>query len=62
MTGAPIAGTGRWRVHRRRSRGVSASSRIVPHRYRDEGDKGRPFRRLIRRREERLWRREVGDD
>lgn len=38
-----------------RSLGVIANSRIIPHRYADEGDKGRLFRRMIRRREERLW-------
>lgn len=39
--------------------GVSSSSRIIPHRYADEGDKGPWFRRLIRQREEAFWRREV---
>ncbi|WP_458085757.1 hypothetical protein [Streptomyces malaysiensis] len=38
---------------------MSASSRIIPHRYADEGDKGPWFRRFIRRREERMWRAEV---
>jgi hypothetical protein len=30
----------------------------VKRRYGDEGEKGRFIRRLVRRREERLWRRE----
>jgi hypothetical protein len=47
---------------RRRSHGVSGSSRIVPHRYADEGDKGPWFRRLIRRREAKLWRGELDND
>lgn len=58
----PIPGTGRRRFKWcSRSTGVSANSRIMPHRYADEGDKGRTFRRLIRRRETRLWRRELGE-
>lgn len=40
-------------------RGVSGSSRIIPHRYADEGDKGPWFRRLIRKREDAFWRREL---
>lgn len=59
----PIPRTGRRRWHSRSNRagrpnGLLGSSRILPHRYRDEGDKGQWFRRLVRRREERMWRRE----
>lgn len=61
----PVAGTGRRRWHRKANRagrpnGLLGASRILPHRYRDEGDKGQWFRRVIRRREERFWRREEG--
>ncbi len=59
---APVPGTGRSPHCRPRSRGVSGGSRIVPHRFADEGDRGRPFRRLVRRRERNLWRKEATDD
>lgn len=39
--------------------GVSANSRILPHRYADEGEKGKGHRREIRRKEETLWRAEA---
>lgn len=35
--------------------GVSANSRILPHRYADEGEKGKGHRREIRRRERAQW-------
>lgn len=35
--------------------GVSANSRILPHRYADEGDKGSGHRREIRRKERVQW-------
>lgn len=35
--------------------GVSANSRILPHRYADEGDKGNGHRREIRRKERAQW-------
>lgn len=38
--------------------GVSANSRILPHRYADEGDKGQSHRREIRRKERVQWQRE----
>jgi len=44
---------------RLRSHGLSGASRIIPHRYADEGDKGPWFRRLIRQRENTFWRREL---
>lgn len=42
--------------------GVIGNSRIIPHRYLDEGDKGKQHRREIKRREERLWRKEARED
>lgn len=42
--------------------GVSGNSRIVPHRYQDDGDNGKAHRREIRRKEERLWRREAEEE
>lgn len=35
--------------------GVSANSRILPHRYADEGDKGKGHRKEIRRKERVQW-------
>lgn len=35
--------------------GVSANSRVLPHRYADEGDKGKGHRREIRRKERAQW-------
>jgi len=58
----PVPFTGRSHIHRRRSKGVSANSRVLPHRYASEGDKGRRYRRLIRRVEKRFWRREAEFD
>ncbi|WNI28636.1 hypothetical protein [Streptomyces sp. ITFR-6] len=60
---APVPGTGRSRWHSRKNRagrpnGLLAASRIIPHRYADEGDKGAWFRRIVRRREARLWKKE----
>jgi hypothetical protein len=61
----PVAGTGRSRIHSKKDRagksnGVIGSSRLLPHRYADEGDKGPAFRRSIRRLENVQWRREHG--
>lgn len=63
----PVAGSGRSRWHSRKNRpgkanGVSASSRIVSHRYADEGEKGPSLRREIRRKERRFWTREMNTD
>ncbi|QDP44265.1 hypothetical protein KGG70_gp19 [Streptomyces phage Celia] len=58
----PVPGTGRKRYHRTKQGGVSASSRVIEHRYADEGEKGRWIRRLVRRRETRLWKRESRED
>jgi len=55
--GIPVAGTGmtRRRYHSKkdssRSSGVSGNSRVLPHRYMDEGDNGKGHRREIRRKE-----------
>ncbi|WP_432006337.1 hypothetical protein [Streptomyces parvus] len=40
---------------------MSAGSRVLEHRYADEGDKGGWIRRLVRRRETRLWKKEAGE-
>lgn len=63
--GQPVPGTGRKSPAALRSKtggfrqaGVSASSRVMRHFYADEGEKGRYIRRLVRRREERIWKRE----
>lgn len=47
---------------RAKTGGVIGNSKIVPHRYLDEGDNGHAHRREIRRREERLWRREADEE
>lgn len=39
--------------------GVSANSRVLSHRYRDEGEKGKILRREIKRKERALWRSEA---
>ena len=63
--GEPVSGRGRRhhyhsrKDHAGRSNGVSSGSRILPHRYRDEGDKGKHHRREIRRRETLVWHAEV---
>ncbi|UFD98000.1 hypothetical protein PQC18_gp62 [Streptomyces phage Pablito] len=64
----PVPGTGRKSPAARRTKakskngaGVSAGSRVLPHRYADEGEKGGWIRRLIRRREARLWKKEAGE-
>ncbi|MGW8630573.1 hypothetical protein [Streptomyces sp. NPDC055793] len=64
----PVPGTGRKSPAALRSKtggtpqpGVSAGSRTVYHHYADEGEKGGWIRRLVRRREARLWKREAGE-
>lgn len=63
----PVPGTGRKSPAALRSKtgggsggSVSAGSHTVENRYADEGDKGGWIRRLVRRREERLWKKEAG--
>ena len=46
----------------RRYGGVIGNSRIVSHRYQDEGDNGPAHRREIRRAERRLWRGEAKEE
>lgn len=54
--GIPVEGTGKisYRKHKNGS-GVSANSRILPHRYADEGEKGKLIRKQVRHRERALW-------
>lgn len=54
--GIPVPHTGKWnrRKHANGS-GVSASSRILSHRYADEGEKGTLIRREVRRKERAQW-------
>jgi hypothetical protein len=70
--GLPVPGTGRKSPAALRSKtgtedpgkpaGVMGASRILPHRYADEGDSGAWFRRLIRRREKAFWQVEADED
>ncbi|QDH93870.1 hypothetical protein SEA_EVY_239 [Streptomyces phage Evy] len=60
--GIPVPGTGRvscggYCCHSSSSgnSGVMGNSRIVSHRYMDEGEKGRAHRREIRRKERVFW-------
>lgn len=39
--------------------GVSVNSKVLPHRYAAEGDRGQWFRRQIRRAEKRIWKKEI---
>ncbi|MFE1190208.1 hypothetical protein [[Kitasatospora] papulosa] len=58
MKSVPVPRTGRARS-RKYARTGTVGSKVLPHRYGDEGEKGPKHRRQIRRCEERLWRREV---
>lgn len=61
--GVPVPGTGV--RHYRKSvngAGVSANSRILPHRYADEGEKGKAHRKQIRHAEEMMWRADWVDE
>jgi hypothetical protein len=56
--GVPVAGTGVKRYHSKKNRGKSGvigGSRMLPHRYTDEGDKGKGHNRHIKRVERRMW-------
>ncbi|MFD7259352.1 hypothetical protein [Streptomyces sp. NPDC059874] len=64
----PVPGTGRkspaalrTKAKSKNGDSVSAGSRVVEGRYADEGDKGHWIRRLVRRRERRLWKKEAGE-
>lgn len=59
--GVPVPHTGRRHWHSRKDSGktgVIGSSRMLPHRYMDEGDKGKDHNRHIKRLEKALWLRE----
>lgn len=56
--GTPVPGTGKSRWHSRKDSGkagVIGSSRVLPHRYMDEGDKGKAHNRRIKRVERAQW-------
>lgn len=67
--GQPIPNTGRRSPAALRSKsgrerpgtpsGLLGASRIIPNRYKDEGDIGKWFRHLVRRRENTFWRSET---
>lgn len=64
--GHPVPGTGKKSPAALRSKtggteggGVSAGSRTIKQHFPDEGEKGSWIRRLARRREARLWKREM---
>lgn len=60
MRSAPVPRTGRAKSRKyRHARTGTVGSKVLSHRYGDEGEKGPKHRRQIRRCEERLWRREV---
>lgn len=66
--GSPVPGTGRKSPASLRSKtgggsrgSVSAGSHALENRYADEGEKGGWIRRLVRRREARLWKKEAGE-
>ena len=42
--------------------GVSANSRVLSHRYADEGEKGKGLRREIRRKEKLMWHAEANQE
>lgn len=63
----PVPRTGRRRWHSKRNRagrpnGLLSASRVLPHRYADEGDNGPWFRRILRRRERALWTAEANEE
>lgn len=60
--GIPVPRTGSRRWHSGKNSGktgVIGSSRVLPHRYMDEGDKGKGHNRHIKRLERALWRSEA---
>jgi hypothetical protein len=63
--GVPVPRTGRSRWHSGKNSGKSGvigNSRVLPHRYMDEGDKGATHNRHIKRVERSLWRSEALED
>lgn len=63
--GIPVPGTSAKRWHSGKNSGktgVIGSSRMLPHRYMDEGDKGKGHNRHIKRLERALWQREWLDE
>lgn len=60
MASTPVPGTGRFKRRKyKHARTGTVGSKILPHRYGDEGEKGPQFRRLVRRSEGRAWRAEA---
>ncbi|MEU5900436.1 hypothetical protein [Streptomyces venezuelae] len=56
----PVPGTGRRKRRKyKNARTGTVGSKALPHRFGDEGEKGPIQRRLVRRAETRLWRREL---
>lgn len=54
--GIPVPHTGYGRTYKHKNgSGVSANSRILSHRYADEGEKGALIRREVRRKERAQW-------
>ena len=63
--GIPVPGTGKSRWHSGKNSGktgVIGSSRMLPHRYMDEGDKGKGHNRHIKRLEKRMWQQDWLDE
>jgi hypothetical protein len=59
MVNAPVPGTGRTKRRKvKNARTGAMGSKVLAHRYGDQGEKGPWFRRLVRRSEARAWRRE----
>lgn len=58
MVGMPVPGTGSKKRRKVKNARTGAGSKVLTHRFGDEGDKGPWFRRLVRRSGERAWRRE----
>lgn len=68
IKGEPVAGTGKssnmgsLRSSAGGNNGVLSRERLLPHRYMDEGDRGKNYRRQLRRLSEAAWRREWADE
>ncbi|MFF9785629.1 hypothetical protein [Streptomyces nigrescens] len=60
MASSPVPGTGRTKRRKyKHARTGTVGSKALAHRYADEGEKGPWFRRLVRRSEERAWRKDA---